>query len=180
MGRIKIAIPQGRRRFLEQVLHRVAWPVLPVLYFVWFLLPLFLWLVPQFFAKPVPRFESFWGAVWVIGVTGGMIATPWLGGRLARIGYNWGCREVEAAAFQLCLGCRYPLKGLGDIGRCPECGRLFSTAELREGWTMTYPHLRDLWQALDNCEARDKELSGTAEPLAAQGGTVSGSQNAAP
>lgn len=42
--------------------------------------------------------------------------------------------QVRADDCRICLGCLYPLKHLGDQGRCPECGQAFSHAELVEGW----------------------------------------------
>lgn len=36
---------------------------------------------------------------------------------------------------ELCLHCLYPIAGLGDSGRCPECGKAFELANVRRVWS---------------------------------------------
>src|SRR5687768_7713948 len=44
-------------------------------------------------------------------------------------GAQWGLMPDQRPG--LCLNCNYPLRGLGAVGRCPECGRPFDPADRR-------------------------------------------------
>lgn len=48
-----------------------------------------------------------------------------------------GLRVLRAAHFSLCPSCGYSLHGL-EVGHCPECGRPFRIAAVREYWQDTY------------------------------------------
>lgn len=41
---------------------------------------------------------------------------------------------VQAAAGRACLACVYDLRGMGDTGLCPECGRRFDGASDHAAW----------------------------------------------
>ena len=41
---------------------------------------------------------------------------------------------VQAAAGRACLACVYDLRGMGDTGSCPECGRRFDIAVDQSVW----------------------------------------------
>ena len=41
---------------------------------------------------------------------------------------------VQAAAGHACLACVYDLRGMGDTGACPECGRHFDVAADQCSW----------------------------------------------
>jgi len=43
-------------------------------------------------------------------------------------------RSLKALDFAVCLDCGYLLRGLPDEHVCPECGRAFRLAEVREAW----------------------------------------------
>jgi hypothetical protein len=42
--------------------------------------------------------------------------------------------EAERDEYRICLECYYPLRGLGDAGRCPECGASFTHGQLVQDW----------------------------------------------
>lgn len=48
-----------------------------------------------------------------------------------------GLRALRAAHYSLCPKCRYSLQGLEE-GNCPECGRPFRIAAVRDYWRDTY------------------------------------------
>lgn len=58
----------------------------------------------------------------------GRLAFPWTKQRAAQ-------RRAELNHYFVCPECGYSLIGLGDRGRCPECGSLFSEQLLTEYWT---------------------------------------------
>jgi hypothetical protein len=43
-------------------------------------------------------------------------------------------RAFERAGGRLCTNCRYDLRGLGETGVCPECGKSFDIARDAEAW----------------------------------------------
>jgi len=43
-------------------------------------------------------------------------------------------RAVTAASGRACTNCLQDLNGLGDTGRCPECGRAFDIAADQRLW----------------------------------------------
>ena len=43
-------------------------------------------------------------------------------------------RTLAANAFQLCTQCRHPLRGLADVGNCPECGENFDIQVVCTTW----------------------------------------------
>ncbi len=43
-------------------------------------------------------------------------------------------RNLAANAFQLCTRCRHPLRGLADVGSCPECGENFDIQVVCTTW----------------------------------------------
>jgi hypothetical protein len=43
-------------------------------------------------------------------------------------------RAVHAAAGRACLACVYDLRGMGDTGACPECGRHFDIVADQTAW----------------------------------------------
>ncbi len=43
-------------------------------------------------------------------------------------------RTLAANAFQLCTQCRHPLRGLADVGSCPECGENFDIQIVCTTW----------------------------------------------
>lgn len=43
-------------------------------------------------------------------------------------------QAVMAASGRACIGCVYDLRGLGETGACPECGRRFDIAANRRSW----------------------------------------------
>lgn len=51
----------------------------------------------------------------------------------ARYRARW---RKRASKYQdlLCLNCGYCLKGLGEVGRCPECGQCFDVTEVKATW----------------------------------------------
>jgi len=47
------------------------------------------------------------------------------------------CRTAIARAGKSCSYCSFDLRGLAEIGQCPECGRWYSAADLQEVWLST-------------------------------------------
>lgn len=43
-------------------------------------------------------------------------------------------RRLREAGGRLCPGCEFDLRGLGDSGSCPECGRPFEIDAVRAQW----------------------------------------------
>jgi hypothetical protein len=43
-------------------------------------------------------------------------------------------RAVVAASGNACIGCVYDLRGMGETGACPECGRSFDIAVNQRSW----------------------------------------------
>jgi len=43
-------------------------------------------------------------------------------------------RRARAEDYSICVHCAYPLRGLPESHRCPECGHEFDLAESREIW----------------------------------------------
>lgn len=43
-------------------------------------------------------------------------------------------KQAVAKQYRVCWHCNYHLRGLGDNGTCPECGKKFVLEELRELW----------------------------------------------
>lgn len=55
----------------------------------------------------------------------------------------WACwsrsrQLLQRADFRLCPRCRYDLSACQTDGTCPECGRAYTRAELRELWKAAY------------------------------------------
>jgi hypothetical protein len=46
--------------------------------------------------------------------------------------------RLRAERFKHCPGCRYDLRALPDVGKCPECGWKYSPISLRDAWTARY------------------------------------------
>lgn len=43
--------------------------------------------------------------------------------------------SLKARRYMVCITCGYDLAGLGDRGRCPECGRRFDARRLESAWS---------------------------------------------
>ena len=43
-------------------------------------------------------------------------------------------RLVLEHEYSLCMNCGYLLKGLADVGACPECGQPYTKTGLRSAW----------------------------------------------
>ena len=41
---------------------------------------------------------------------------------------------VRKADYSLCIFCKYPLAGIGEVGSCPECGKSFDIEETQRLW----------------------------------------------
>ncbi len=64
---------------------------------------------------------------------------PWLVNEFRlRRAHKRDFAEVTNRQFRHCLGCRYDLSGLPPTGNCPECGRPYTDAGLRQSWLWTY------------------------------------------
>lgn len=42
--------------------------------------------------------------------------------------------RIKACGYMVCVECGYELTGLGNSGRCPECGTPFEEESLRKTW----------------------------------------------
>lgn len=43
--------------------------------------------------------------------------------------------SLKAQRYMVCITCGYDLVGLGDRGRCPECGRRYDARRLESAWS---------------------------------------------
>ena len=71
-------------------------------------------------------------------LTGGLYVLAWLilGGSIVLhvLAIRRLRRTLADNAFQLCLQCRHPLRGLADVGNCPECGENFDIQVVCTTW----------------------------------------------
>lgn len=58
-----------------------------------------------------------------------IITTAWMFVTLRRI-----TRAVRASGFHACTHCVHDLRGLGQTGLCPECGKAFDIEADRKSW----------------------------------------------
>lgn len=54
--------------------------------------------------------------------------------------------EVASHKFESCIECRYPLRGLGLAGACPECSAPFDLAEISKFWKIFFAREIELQQ----------------------------------
>jgi len=50
-------------------------------------------------------------------------------------------RRIRTHDGNICLDCSYALKGLGQSGKCPECGAGFNVSSNRKAWARQFPGL---------------------------------------
>jgi uncharacterized paraquat-inducible protein A len=84
------------------------------------------------------------GGLWVTTtvIIAGLVVTMGAIAAAHRVARHQSVHTLLQHRLRLCLSCRYILDGLEDSGSCPECGRTYHVQELKEGWTETYPELR--------------------------------------
>jgi uncharacterized Zn finger protein (UPF0148 family) len=49
---------------------------------------------------------------------------------------------LQESGFRICSGCGYPLVGIAEIGRCPECGERYNLGETERFWKSVNSPLR--------------------------------------
>lgn len=76
-------------------------------------------------------------------------------------------RAFERAGGRLCTHCRYDLRGLGDTGLCPECGKPFDIARDAEAWARAGFSVKPLTSASRSAvlSGRDPAGAGDANPI---------------
>lgn len=67
-----------------------------------------------------------------VGAAGALLqgSGAWLFGMAARRRRRW----IRTHAYFICIDCGYPLTGLAEVGRCPECGSHYTAAEVCDYW----------------------------------------------
>src|SRR4029079_12229248 len=78
-------------------------------------------------------------SAWMAVIGPGLASLLALGVRvIVARGRRRSLRLLDATGCRCCLACRHSLVGLGDEGRCPECGTPFVRHAVRIGWSRTY------------------------------------------
>lgn len=85
--------------------------------------------VPMVLSPRRVHLSVYIAAVALPGVAMGL-AGAWFG-----FATNKHIKRAAELKFRVCWECGYHLRGLGDEGTCPECGKTYTLAELREKWT---------------------------------------------
>jgi hypothetical protein len=132
--RTRLGVPNGLRRRtasrrLRRLHHRITF-TLAIACFSWLILAIpvtfFVRILPT--SKGGPVAAAWFGVLLTIGLLL-FPALIWESNRKRKL-----FRRVLHDAFLVCPNCCYSLKGLGDEGRCPECGREFIRRGLPKDW----------------------------------------------
>lgn len=73
---------------------------------------------------------------WYLQVIG---ALGWVYGLSELIAARRCHRHVRSVEYGACPDCLYDLRGVGETGTCPECGRAYEMDEVRTLWRERYP-----------------------------------------
>lgn len=98
-----------------------------------------------------PRWSGTW---WVWPTVLGVLAIVTLLNRVSRRRADARERRLRAMNLCACLTCEHDLRGLGAVGRCPECGHEFRMPLVREAWQ----------RRLDELEEQRQEPPGGSDP----------------
>lgn len=74
-----------------------------------------------------------WGTWWA--PLGSIVVVAGAAWGTARWKRGWE-RRIEAMQWRACPTCGHDLRGIGELGVCPECGKPFVMAEVVAKWTM--------------------------------------------